>query len=345
MFTYCQPPNKYRVWYYNETMPKKIVVTGFQPSGSLHIGNYLGAFKQAIELQKKPYKRFYFIADYHSLTQRYDAKQKAKDIFNLAVDALALGIDPKKSTVFIQSQINEHANLAWILNTITPIGELERMVEYKEKISQGQTPNAGLFDYPALMAADILIYDADFVPVGDDQRQHLELTRTLARTFNSRFGKTLKEPVALYNATPRVMSLNNPTQKMSKSLPSGCLFLSDSHQEIKKKIMSATTDSHKEIGYDPKKRPAVSNLVGIYAGFSGMTTDAVVKKFKNTGYATFKIELATLISNSLAPFRKKRASLMKNKKFIMRVLSDGAKVASPVAKRKLAQIKRRVGLI
>ena len=326
-------------------MSKKVVVTGFQPSGSLHIGNYLGAFKQAIELQKKPYKRFYFIADYHSLTQKYDVKQKAKDIFNLAVDALALGIDPKKSTFFIQSAINEHANLAWILNTITPMGELERMVEYKEKVSQGQTPNVGLFDYPALMAADILLYDADFVPVGDDQRQHLELTRTLVRTFNSRFGKTFKEPLTLHNATPRIMSLNNPSQKMSKSIPSGCLFLSDSPANIKKKIMSATTDSHKEIGYDLQRRPAVSNLVAIYAAFSNITTDAVVKKFKNAGYATFKRELAALISNSLAPFRKKRASLTKKKGFVSKVLSDGAKIASPVASKKLAEIKKRVGLI
>lgn len=330
---------------YNKTMSKKVVVTGFQPSGSLHIGNYLGAFKQAIELQRKPYKRFYFIADYHSLTQKYDAKQKAKDIFNLAVDALALGIDPKKSTFFIQSEVTEHANLAWILNTITSIGELERMVEYKEKVSQGQTPNAGLFNYPVLMAADILIYDADFVPVGDDQRQHLELTRTLARTFNSRFGKTFKEPQGLYNATPRIMSLNNPNQKMSKSIPSGCLFLSDSPQEIKRKIMSATTDSHKEVGYDPKSRPAVSNLVDIYVSFSGMTTAAVVKKFKNSGYATFKVELARLISDSLAPFRKKRASLVKNRKLILRILSEGAKAASPIATKKLAEVKKRVGLI
>ena len=326
-------------------MSKKVVVTGFQPSGSLHIGNYLGAFKQAVELQRKPYKRFYFIADYHSLTQKYGVKQKAKDIFNLAVDALALGIDPKKSTLFIQSSIKEHANLAWILNTITPVGELERMVGYKEKVAQGQTPNAGLFDYPVLMAADILIYDADFVPVGDDQRQHLELTHARARLFNTRFGKTFKEPRALYNTTPRIMSLNNPNQKMSKSAPSGCLFLSDSPQEIKKKVMSATTDSHKEIGYDPKKRPAISNLVGIYAAFSGMTTTAVVSKFKNAGYATFKMELAGLISNSLAPFRKKRASLVKNRKFVLKVLSDGVKTVSPLAIKKLAEVKKRVGLI
>lgn len=326
-------------------MSKKVVVTGFQPSGSLHIGNYLGAFKQAIELQKKPYKRYYFIADYHSLTQRYDAKQKAKDIFNLAVDALALGIDPKKSTFFVQSHIKEHANLAWILSTITPMGELERMVEYKEKVTQGQIPNAGLFNYPVLMAADILIYDADIVPVGDDQRQHLELTRTLARSFNKRFGKTLKEPMALHNRTSRVMSLNNPTQKMSKSIPTGCLFLSDSPAVIKKKIMSAQTDSQREIGYDPKKRPAVSNLVNIYAGFAGISNEAVIRKYKNLGYAKFKSDLATLLANSLAPFREKRTKLMKNKKAVLKILEGGDSRASEAAVRKLVDIKQRVGLI
>src|SRR3989344_3755933 len=172
-------------------MAKKIVLSGLQPSGTLHIGNYLGMLKNATALQKKSgYERFYFIADYHSLTQKYTPKDKREDIFNLAVDLLAAGIDPKKSTLFVQSHIDGHANLAWILNTITPIGELERMIEYKEKIKHGQVPNAGLFNYPVLMAADILIYKADFVPVGDDQRQHLELARTIARSFNNRFGKT-----------------------------------------------------------------------------------------------------------------------------------------------------------
>ncbi|MEX2054076.1 MAG: tryptophan--tRNA ligase [Candidatus Colwellbacteria bacterium] len=326
-------------------MAKKIAVTGFQPSGTLHIGNYLGAFKQAIELQERPYDRFYFIADYHSLTQKYDPKQKAKDIFNIAVDALALGIDPKKSTFFVQSHVKEHANLAWILNTITPMGELERMVEYKEKVAQGQVPNAGLFNYPVLMAADILVYNADAVPVGDDQRQHLELARTLARTFNQRFGRTFKEPRAIHNKTPRVMSLNNPTQKMSKSIPSGCLFLSDSPAEIKKKVMSAQTDSHKNIGYDPKKRPAVSNLIDIYSGFANITTDAVVKRYKNAGYAKFKGGLATLLVDSLEPFRKRRITLMKNKKAVLKILADGAKKAESIALPKLEEAQKRAGLI
>lgn len=326
-------------------MAKKVVVSGFQPSGTLHIGNYLGMFKEAVALQSKPYARFYFIADYHSLTQKYDPKQKEKEIFNMAVDALALGIDPKKSVLFIQSHVPAHTALTWILNTITSVGELERMVEYKEKIKEGQVPNAGLFDYPVLMASDIILYDADFVPVGEDQRQHLELARTIARVFNKRFGKTFKEPTALYTETPRVMSLSDPTKKMSKSMPAGCLFLSDPPSAIRKKIMSATTDSRKEIGYDPKRRPGVSNLVSIYATFAGITPQAVVKKFEGKGYAEFKSDLAKLLIKKLAPIQKKRRALMKDKKKVMKVLEEGAKKANKVAEMKLAEAQRRAGLI
>jgi len=326
-------------------MAKKIVVTGFQPSGTLHIGNYLGMFKNAVELQEKAYERFYFIADYHSLTIKYDPKQKEREIFELAVDALALGIDPKKSTLFIQSHIPAHANLAWIFNTLTSVGELERMVEYKEKVGQGQVPNAGLFTYPTLMAADILLYDADAVPVGNDQRQHLEITRRIARTFNKRFGKTFKEPETLYTKTPRVMSLSDPTKKMSKSVPKGCLFLSDSPATIRKKIMSAQTDSQKSIGFDPKNRPGVSNLVSIYSAFSGKEEDVIVKKYKGKGYAEFKKDLADILVESLSEFQKKRAALLKDKHKIMKILEEGDKKANSIAEKKLEEAKKKAGLI
>jgi len=307
-------------------MVKKVVVSGLQPSGTLHIGNFLGMIKNALALQeKKSYDRFFFLADYHSLTSGYNPKQKREDIFNLAADLLAAGLNPKKSTIFVQSHILEHANLAWIFNTITSIGKMERMIEYKEKIKQGQVPNTGLLVYPTLMAADILLYKADFVPVGEEQRQHLELTREIARTFNKRFGKTFPEPKELVTSTPRVMSLSDPTQKMSKSQPKGCLFLSDSPKVIKSKIMSAQTDSRKSIGYDPRKRPAVSNIVSIYSGFSGMTTARVVQKFKDKGYADFKKDLATLIITEIEPFQKRRAALIKNKPRVVRALVDGAK--------------------
>jgi len=327
-------------------MAKKIVVSGLQPSGTLHIGNYLGMLKNAKTLQdKKEYETFYFLADYHSLTQKYEPKEKRKEILELAVDLLSAGIDPKKSTLFTQSHINEHANLAWIFNTITPVGELERMIEYKEKIKQGQVPNAGLFNYPVLMAADILIYKPHFVPVGDEQSQHMELTRRIARNFNKRFGKTFPEPKILLTKTARIMSLSNPTEKMSKSIPKGCLFLSDSPKVIKEKIMSAQTDSHKSVGYDPKKRPAVSNLVSIYAGFSDKTNEQVVKEFKDKGYANFKKALAMLLIEELTPFQKKRATLLKNKSKVMKILDDGAKVARPIAKKTLDEVKDKVGLI
>ena len=325
---------------------EKVVVTGFQPSGRLHIGNYLGMFKQAVAMQKeKGLKRYYFIADYHSLTQKYEPKQKSREIMEMAIDALALGIDPKKSTLFIQSHVPHHTNLAWIFNTLTPVGELERMVSYKEKVSQGQIANAGLLTYPILMAADILIYDADFVPVGEDQIQHLELTRAIARKFNQRFGKTFKEPQALLTKTPRVMSLNDPSNKMSKSIPSGCLFIFDSEAETTKKIMAAQTDSHKTIGFDPKNRPAVSNLVLIFAAFRGVSEKEIVKEFKNVGYKEFKAALAKEINSSLKPLRTRKKELMKEKSKITKLLEQNAKKMDRVASKKIEAVKSKVGLI
>ena len=323
----------------------KILVSGLKPSGELHIGNYLGALKNLVDLQEGNYQRFYFIADYHALTTKYDPKEKREQIFKMTVDALAAGVDPKKSTLYRQSNSSERNNLAWLLGNVTSTGELGRMSEYKEKVAQGNVPNAGLFNYPVLMAADVLMYDADLVPVGEDQRQHLELTRTIARNFNKLFGKTFKEPAALHTKTPRIMSLNNPDQKMSKSIPSGCLFLSDPPAVIKKKVMSATTDSNKSIGYDPKKRPGVSNLIDIYSAFAGISTSEVVKMFKGVGYAQFKADLAGLIIKSLEPFQLKRAKLLKDKKKIMKILEDGALKAQPIASKKLKEVKKKAGLI
>ncbi len=326
-------------------MPNKIAVSGLKPSGELHVGNYLGTLKQAADLQKRNYKRFYFIADYHSLTQKYDPVEKRREIFRMAVDTLAAGIDPKKSTIFIQSHVSAHSDLTWILNTITSMGELSRMIEYKEKVNDGHVPNAGLFDYPVLMAADILIYGADVVPIGEDQRQHLELTRTIARAFNSRFGRTFKEPRGLYTETPRIMSLNDPRKKMSKSIPGGCLFLSDTPKAIRDKVMRAQTDSNKKIGYDPKKRPGVSNLIDIYSAFSGVSTSGAVRKFEDKGYAEFKKELGDLIVESLEKIQEKRIKLLRDKAKVMKILDSGAEAARPIAEKKLNEVKRRIGLI
>lgn len=325
---------------------KPIIVSGFKPSGELQIGNYLGALKQAIELQNSgKYTPYYFIADYHSLTQHYNPKEKAAEIFKIAVDILAMGLDPKKSVIFIQSHVSELANLAWIFNTITPVGKIQNMIEYKEKLSEGQMPNVGLMDYPVLMAADILLYKAEYVPVGEDQRQHIELTREIARIFNDRFGKTFKEPRGITTKGTRIMSLANPAKKMSKSIPSGCIYLADPPAIVRNKIKKAVTDSFSTIEFDPEKRPAVSNLVLIYSEFSGLSTDLVVKKFNGKNYAEFKNALADVVIEKLAAFQTKRNKLLKNKKSVMNILAGGAKKASKVASKTMKEVKRKAGLI
>lgn len=325
---------------------KPIIVSGLKPSGELHIGNYLGMLKQAVELQDSgKYRCFYFIADYHALTQRYNPKEKTEEIYKMAVDALTAGIDPKKSVIFIQSHVPEHANLTWIFNTLTPVGRLEGMIEYKEKLSEGQPPNAGLLDYPVLMAADILLYKAEVVPVGEDQRQHVEITRDIARIFNNRFGQTFKEPKAVFTRTLRIKSFDNPNKKMSKSLPGGCLYLADSPKVIREKVKRAVTDSYAHIDYDPEKRPAISNLILVYSEFSGLTIKEVVKKFQGKGYSQFKGDLAEVIVRALKPFQKKRAKLIKNKRLVMKILEEGARIAKPIAEKTMKEVAVKVGLI
>ncbi|OGD34977.1 tryptophan--tRNA ligase [Candidatus Azambacteria bacterium RIFCSPHIGHO2_01_46_10] len=327
-------------------MPKPVIVSGLKPTGELHIGNYLGMLKQAAELQNSgKYDCFYFIADYHSLTVKYKPEEKKREILNMAVDILAAGIDSEKSTFFLQSAVPEHANLAWIFNTITSVGELERMVEYKEKISGGETPNVGLFDYPVLMAADILLYKGEFVPAGEDQLQHLELTRTIVRTFNKRFGKIFKEPRGILAKIPRVMSLDDPTKKMSKTLPKGCLYLSDSPQIIRRKIQSAVTDSYKNIVYDFEKRPAISNLILIYSEFSGIPIPDAVEKFKSANYADFKKDLAEVVIKALKPIQEKREKIAADEDKVLKILSKGAKKAEVVARQTMDQVKEKVGLL
>jgi len=327
-------------------MSKLVIVSGLKPTGELHIGNYLGMLKQAAELQNSgKYDCFYFIADYHSLTVKYKPEEKKREILNMAVDALAAGIDSEKSTFFLQSAVPEHANLAWIFNTITSVGELERMVEYKEKISGGETPNVGLFDYPVLMAADILLYKGEFVPAGEDQLQHLELTRTIVRTFNKRFGKIFKEPRGILAKIPRVMSLDDPTKKMSKTLPKGCLYLSDSPQIIRRKIQSAVTDSYKNIVYDFEKRPAISNLILIYSEFSGIPIPDAVEKFKSANYADFKKDLAEVVIKALKPIQEKREKIAADEDKVLKILSKGAKKAEVVARQTMDQVKEKVGLL
>ncbi|MDP1706261.1 MAG: tryptophan--tRNA ligase [bacterium] len=326
---------------------KPILLSGIQPTGPLHLGNYLGALKNFVELQNSNrYQGFFFIADLHSLTENFQPKEKAADITNVFADYLAAGLKPEKSVMFLQSAISAHAELAILLNNFTPFGELRRMTQFKDKSeNQSDNINVGLFEYPVLMAADVLLYDTQFVPVGDDQLQHLELTRTLARKFNSRFGQTFYEPKPLLTEVPRLMSLDQPDKKMSKSRPAGCLFLDDAPMKIREKIQRAITDSGREIIYDPKKKQAISNLILIYTAFTGMSVKEIEKKFAKTSYVEFKKELAETVVKGLSPFQKKKKAILANPKKITALIKKGNKQAAKIANKKIDQVKKKLGLV
>jgi tryptophanyl-tRNA synthetase len=324
---------------------KPIILSGIQPSGRLHIGNYLGALKNFVDLQNSgQYDCFFMIADLHSLTETYAVADKKTQLLDLASTYLSAGFDPKKSVQFFQSHISAHTELAWILNTITPMGELERMTQYKDKSGRMET-NAGLFTYPALMASDILLYSTTLVPVGDDQDQHLELTRTLARKFNGKFGQTFPEPKALHTETPRIMSLDNPEKKMSKSQPSGCLFLDDEPEVIRKKVMSAVTDSGSEVKLDETNKPGVSNLLRIMKAVTGKSIEQLEAEFAGKQYGAFKSAVADTLIAYLAPIRERKAELLKSPKKVLKAFAKGEKRARKVAEQKLAEVYEKVGLI
>lgn len=349
-------------------MIKSVLISGIQPTGRLHLGNYLGALRHFVALQNSgKYRCYFFIADLHSLTEPFSQKEKSRQVLELAADFLAAGIDSKKSILFLQSDIPEHGELAFILNTLTPMGELQRMTQFKDKMPsvihvnnedfkkyQGSTKEAlsvlekgtsvGLFTYPTLMAADILLYDAKFVPVGEDQLQHLELARELAKKFNSRFGKTFIEPQPLLTETPRVMSLDNPRKKMSKSSPKGCLFLDDSPRIATEKIMRAVTDSGADIVYEPDEKPAIANLLRIYAALSRKLIPDIEREFKGAGYAEFKKSLAGAIAKHFAEYRKKKAVLVKNPLALKRVLAQGGKITKKVAEKKIDETRSKLGI-
>lgn len=322
------------------------IFSGIQPTGKLHIGNYLGAIRQWVELQEK-HECIFCIVDWHAITTPYDFENFQKIILNKAIEYLASGIDPEKSIIFIQSQVKEHSELAWLLNTITPIGELNRMTQYKEKAKRfKQNINAGLLNYPILMAADILLYQTDGVPVGKDQSQHVELTRFLAKRFNKDFGKTFKMPkLLLPKFGAKIMSLSDPRKKMSKSEPQSCLFLMDSPEAIKEKTMTAVTDTGRKIAYDPKKKPGISNLLTIYSLFSDKSIKELEKKFKDKGYADFKKSLTRVLINSLEPFRKKRKELLTREIYVKEILKKGQKKAQVLAASTMEQVRKNMGLV
>jgi len=324
---------------------KPALISGIQPTGRLHIGNYLGALKNFVALQNSGnYRTLFFVADLHSLTIPFEPRDKRAQIEGIVRDYLAAGLSPKKSVLFVQSDVPAHTELAWILNTITPMGELERMTQFKDKSETSpQNVNVGLLTYPVLMAADVLLYSAGAVPVGNDQDQHLELARTLARKFNGRFGNSFIEPKALHTPMPRVMSLNDPEKKMSKSLPAGCLFIDDAPEEITKKIQRAVTDSERTIAYDPEHRPGISNLLELFAAVTDRPISAIVQEFEGKGYAEFKPALAEAIIKELAPFQAKKKKIKDSE--VQKVIAAGAKAANKIANAKLKEVKKLVGII
>lgn len=323
----------------------KRVFSGVQPSGDIHIGNYLGAMRQFVALQED-YECFFCVVDLHALTVPQDPIKLKENTIELAGLYLAIGLDPKKVNLFVQSHVSAHAELAWLLQCMTYFGELSRMTQFKEKSKGKETVSVGLFTYPDLMAADILLYNTHYVPVGEDQKQHLELTRDIAQRFNNRFGETfvVPEPMIL-KLGARIMSLTDPTKKMSKSDsdPNNRINLLDEPSVIKKKIMRAVTDSETEIRLDWENKPGVSNLLTIYSLFTGMEIEEVVNKFKGQGYGTLKKELAEVVIDKLTVIQKNYKDLSRD--YVLKVLKEGAERAQAVAEKTLKEVKEKMGLI
>ena len=323
------------------------VLSGIQPTGQLHIGNYLGAVKYWAQLQEK-HNCYFAVVDLHALTVQQDPKAFAKTTMDKVIELLSVGLDPERCTLFLQSSIKEHTELAWIFNTLIPMAELERMTQYKDKAEKNQkNVNAGLFTYPALMAADILLYKTDGVPVGKDQEQHLELTRLVARKFNNLYGKTFEEPDSLIpNEGAKVMSLQDPTKKMSKSdAPASYISLFDSPEDIEKKIMRATTDEEDAVTYNPAKKPGVSNLLQIYSLFAQEPVKDLEKKFQGQGYASLKKETARLLADTPEPFRRKKKELESRDLYVREILKRGAKKASLQAASTMEEVRNKIGLV
>ena len=321
------------------------VFSGVQPTGNLHIGNYLGALKQFVELQEES-ECIYCVVDMHSITVPQDPKELKKHILDIAALYIAVGIDPKKSIVFVQSAVPGHAELNWVLTCSSYTGELSRMTQYKQKSRGEESAPAGLFMYPVLMAADILLYDSDIVPVGDDQKQHIELTRDLAIRVNNKYGETFVVPEGRFlKSGARIMSLDEPGAKMSKSAESDMsrISLLDEPSKIKKAIMRATTDSEGSVRFDAENKPGISNLLTIYSSFSGKDIADIEKDYESRGYGDFKKDLVTITVDALAPIRK-RFEEVRNSPELIAILKDGAERANAIAEPVMKRVKERFGL-
>lgn len=328
----------------------KTIVSGIQPSGKLTLGNYLGAIKEFVKLQdnlNEDDNFFVFVADLHAITVPQTPSDLRRNIKNLAAMYLACGLDPKKVSLFVQSEVTEHCEMGYILQTITYIGELERMTQYKDKV-QRQTAgvSSALLTYPVLMAGDILLYNADYVPVGEDQKQHLEITRNLAERFNSRYSETFKLPVPLITKSgARIMSLQDPSKKMSKSdsLEKACIYLLDSEEVIRKKIASAVTDSDGVVKYDPVNKPGISNLLTILSAIESKSTSVLEQELENASYSDFKKRVADAVVKELIPIQKKYLDYI-NSDEVDKVLDEGKTKASYFAHKMITKVKHKVGV-
>lgn len=326
------------------------VLSGIQPTAdSYHLGNYLGAVRNWADLQEG-YEPFFFIADLHALTVEQDPKVLRRRTRVAAAQLLAAGVDPERSAIFVQSHLPEHAELGWIMQCITGFGEARRMTQFKDKSAKGGegAASVGLFAYPMLMAADILLYRPAYVPVGEDQRQHLELTRDLAQRFNSRYKKTFRVPEPyILKETAKIYDLQDPTSKMSKSAssPGGLIEMLDDPSASAKKIRSAVTDSGSEVRFDETEKPGVSNLLRIYSALTGTEIATLEEKYAGRGYGDFKKDLAEVVVDFVTPFRSRTHELLEDNTYLDQVLAEGAERARAVASRTLADVYERVGLV
>ena len=327
---------------------KKVMLSGIQPSGDLHLGNYLGAVKNWAALADE-FDCYYFMADLHTLTVRQNPKELRRRSTEQLAQYIACGLDPDKNTLFIQSHVHEHAELGWILNCYTMFGELSRMTQFKDKSAKNaENVNGGLFTYPSLMAADILLYQADFVPVGEDQKQHCELTRDIATRFNNIYGETFKVPEPyIPKVGARIMSLGSPTNKMSKSDPQGCVFLLDKPEDIARKFKRAVTDSDTEycVRYAPKEKPGVANLMSIYSSVTGKSFEEIEREFDGKGYGVFKPAVGEAVIENLRPIREEAERIIADKAYLTSVYTEGAKKAQYIARKTLRKVYKKVGLV
>ena len=327
---------------------KKIMLSGIQPSGDLHLGNYLGAVKNW-GARADEFDCYYFMADLHTLTVRQNPAELRRRTLEQLAQYIACGIDPEKNTLFVQSHVHEHAELGWILNCYTMFGELSRMTQFKDKSAKNaDNINGGLFTYPALMAAAILLYQPDYVPVGEDQRQHCELTRDIAVRFNNIYGEVFKIPEAYVpKAGARVMGLANPGSKMSKSDPAGCVFLMEKPEDIARKFKRAVTDSDTEncVRFDMKEKPGVSNLMNIYSAVTGKSFEEIEREFSGCGYGVFKPAVGDAVIETLRPIREEAQRLLADKAYLQQVYTDGAQRASAIARKTLRKVYKKVGLV